>query len=109
MQPDRHAVIRQLLDEYLEMYAARDDQLTERFSDNFSGYAGSSDVLVKDRQAWMAITRQDFAQVTERIGIEMVDVCLQDLSADVVVTTAFFIFTCRCLKKSCRGRWHAWC
>jgi diguanylate cyclase (GGDEF)-like protein/PAS domain S-box-containing protein len=90
LQPDRHAVIRQLLDEYLEMYAARDDQLTERFSDNFSGYAGSSDVLVKDRHAWMAITRQDFAQVTERIGIEMVDVCLQDLSADVVVTTAFF-------------------
>ena len=45
---------------------------------------------VKDRQAWVAITRQDFAQVTGRIGIEMLDVSLQDLSTDVVVATAFF-------------------
>ena len=90
MRPDRQAMIRQLLDEYIEMYASRDDQLTARFSENFSGYAGSSDVLVKDRQAWVAITRQDFAQVTGRIGIEMLDVSLQDLSTDVVVATAFF-------------------
>ena len=38
----------------------------------------------------MAITRQDFAQVPGRIRIEMLDLSLQDLSDDVVVTTAFF-------------------
>ncbi len=90
MRTDRHSLIQKLLDEYIEMYASRDDHLTTRFSENFSGFAGSSNVLIKDRQAWMAITRQDFAQVSERIGIEMLDICLQDLSADVVLATAFF-------------------
>ncbi len=87
---DRHQLIRALLDDYIEMYAARDERLTERFSDNFSGYTGGGDFLVKDRQAWQAITRQDFAQVPCRIRIEMLDVCLQDISPEVVVTTAFF-------------------
>jgi diguanylate cyclase (GGDEF)-like protein/PAS domain S-box-containing protein len=90
MRPDRQVMIRKLLDEYIEMYASRDERLTAHFSDNFSGYAGSSGVLVQDRQAWIDITRGDFAQVPGRIGIEMLDVCLQDLSPDVVVTTAFF-------------------
>jgi len=90
MRPDRQVMIRQLLDEYIEMYASRDDQLTARFSENFSAYVGSSDALIKDRQAWIAITRQHFSQVTGRIGIEMRDVSLQDLSTDVVVATAFF-------------------
>lgn len=90
MRPDRQAMIRRLLDEYIEMYASRDEQLTAHFSENFSGYAGSSGVLVQDRQAWIDITRGDFAQVPGRIGIEMLDVCLQDVSPDVVVTTAFF-------------------
>ena len=87
---DRHQLIRALLDDYIEMYAARDERLTERFSDNFSGYTGGGDFLVKDRQAWQAITRQDFAQVPQRIRIEMLDLCLQDISADVVMATAFF-------------------
>lgn len=72
------------------MYAGRDDRLTTRFSDNFSGYTGGGDFLVKDRQAWVDITRQDFAQVPGRIRIEMLDVSMQDISHDVVVTTAFF-------------------
>ncbi len=90
ISPDRQAHIRQLFDDYIEMYVARDDRLTERFSDNFSGYAGSSDVLVKDREAWIKVTRQDFAQVPKRVRIEMVDLALQDLSAEVVMVTAFF-------------------
>jgi hypothetical protein len=53
MRTDRHSLIQKLLDEYIEMYASRDDHLTTRFSENFSGFAGSSDVLIKDRQAWM--------------------------------------------------------
>ena len=90
MHQDRQRRIRELFDEYIEMYAARDDRLTERFSENFSGYPGSGKVLVHDRDAWIRITRQDFAQVPGRIRIEMLDLALQDLSEDVVVTTAFF-------------------
>lgn len=87
---DRERQIRALFDQYIEMYAARDDGLTTRFSDNFSGYTGGGNFLVKDRQAWAKITRQDFAQVPSRIRIEMLDISLQDISADVVVVTAFF-------------------
>ena len=90
MTGDRHSIIRQLFGEYIEMYAARDDRLTGFFSENFSGYAGSGDLLVKDRETWIKITLQDFSQVKDRIRIEMLDLCLQDLSDDVVVTTAFF-------------------
>ena len=90
MQPERERLIRSLFDEYIEMYAARDDRLTTRFSQNFSGYAGSSDQLVTDRETWIKITRLDFAQVPERIGIEMLDLALQDFSTDVVGVTAFF-------------------
>ena len=74
----------------MEMYAGRDDRLTTHFSDNFSGYTGGGDFLVKDRVAWAKITRQDFAQVPGRIRIEMLDLSLQDISDDVVVATAFF-------------------
>ena len=90
MQPDRQQLIRSLFDQYIEMYASRDDRLTERFSENFSGYTGGGSFLVKDRQAWARITRQDFSQVKGRIRIEMLDLSLQDLSEDVVVVTAFF-------------------
>jgi len=72
------------------MYAARDDRLTTRFSENFSGYTGGGDLLVKDRDEWVKITRQDFSQVQGRIRIEMLDISTQDLSDDVVVVTAFF-------------------
>lgn len=87
---DRKSLIQSLLDEYIEMYAGRDERLTTRFSDNFSGYTGDGDFLVKDRRAWEEITRHDFSQVPGRIRIEMLDVSMQDLSHDVVVTTAFF-------------------
>ena len=90
MRPEREHLIRSLFDEYIEMYASRDDRLTARFSDNFSGYTGGGDFLVKDRDEWMKITRQDFAQVTGRIRIEMLDLSMQDVSDDVVVVTAFF-------------------
>ncbi|HEY5581060.1 MAG TPA: diguanylate cyclase [Rhodoferax sp.] len=87
---DRERQIRALFDQYIEMYASRDDRLTARFSENFSGYTGGGNFLVKDRDAWAKITRQDFAQVQGRIGIEMLDLSMQDISADVVIATAFF-------------------
>jgi diguanylate cyclase (GGDEF)-like protein/PAS domain S-box-containing protein len=88
--PDRQRQIRALLDAYIEMYASRDDRLTGRFGADFSGHTGSGAFLVRDRAEWIRITRQDFAQVPGRIGIEMLDVVLQDLSDDVVVATALF-------------------
>lgn len=90
MRPDRQLLIRSLFEEYIEMYASRDDRLTERFSENFSGYTGGGNFLVKSRDEWVAITRQDFAQVPGRIRIEMLDLSLQDVSDDIVVTTGFF-------------------
>jgi diguanylate cyclase (GGDEF)-like protein/PAS domain S-box-containing protein len=90
LRSNRQSEIRSLFDEYIEQYASRDDGLTTKFSENFSGYTGGGNFLVKDRAEWEKITRQDFAQVTERIRIEMVDISMQDISQDVVVTTAFF-------------------
>ncbi|BDA58870.1 diguanylate cyclase [Shewanella xiamenensis] len=90
MRQRRLQLIQSLFDEYIEMYAARDDKLTARFSNTFSGYAGSSDILVTSKDEWVKITRQDFAQVPERIHIEVLDLSLQDLAEDIIVITAFF-------------------
>jgi diguanylate cyclase (GGDEF)-like protein/PAS domain S-box-containing protein len=87
---DRRHRIRSLFDEYIEMYAARDDRLTQHFSENFSGYTGGGNFLVHDRDEWVRITRQDFAQVKGRIRIEMLDIAMQDISSSVVAVTAFF-------------------
>lgn len=90
MRQDRQQRIRSLFEEYIELYASRDDRLTERFSENFSGYTGGGHFLVKDRDAWVKITRQDFSQVPGRLRIEMLDISLQDVCDEVVVATAFF-------------------
>ena len=90
MHPERQRKIRELFDDYIEMYAARDDRLTARFSQSFTGYSGSGSRLIREREEWVRITRQDFAQVPGRIRIEMLDLALQDLCDDVVVATAFF-------------------
>ena len=90
MHPERQREIRELFDDYIEMYAARDDRLTARFSQSFTGYSGSGSRLIRDREEWVRITRQAFAQVPGRIRIEMLDLALQDLCDDVVVVTACF-------------------
>jgi len=90
MHPNRQLLIRSLFDDYIEMYASRDDRLTAHFSENFSGYTGGGNFLVKDRGEWVKITRLDFSQVTDRIRIEMLDLSMQDISDEVVVATAFF-------------------
>ena len=59
LRPERERLIRSLFEDYIEMYASRDERLTARFSTNFSGYAGSSDILVTDRDEWIRITRLD--------------------------------------------------
>ena len=90
MDQDRQRKIRELFDAYIEMYAARDERLTERFSQNFSGYAGSGGALIHSREEWIKITRRDFSQVPGRIRIEMLDLSLQDLCDDVVMVNACF-------------------
>ena len=90
MEPSDRETIRQLLDDYLRMYASRDERLTDLFSEDFSGFTGGGDFLVKDRQAWVAITRQDFAQVQEPLRLEVKDVALQSLAESIAVATAFF-------------------
>ena len=90
MKSTRHHLIRALFDEYIDMYASRNDLLTARFSKNFCGYTGGGNFLVDDRDAWINITRQDFAQVPGRIEIERLDLKLQDLCDDIVVATALF-------------------
>lgn len=90
MHPERQREIRELFDDYIEMYAARDDRLTARFSQSVTGYPGSGSLLIRDREEWVRITRQDFAQVPGRIRIEMLDLALQYLCNDVVVATACF-------------------
>jgi hypothetical protein len=90
MRPERQFLIRSLFDEYIEMYASRDDRLTSRFSDDFSGYTGGGEFLVSDRNEWVKITRLDFSQVTGRIRIQLLDLVMQDISDDVVAVTALF-------------------
>jgi len=87
---DRQRHIRSLFDEYIEMYASRDDRLTQRFSEDFSGYTGGGNCLIKDRDEWVKITRQDFSQVQGHIRIELLDLSMQDINDSVVVVTAFF-------------------
>lgn len=82
--------IRYLFENYIKMYASRDDRLTTHFSKNFSGFTGGGDFLVKDTDEWIAITRQDFAQIKDPIRIEIKDLALQSLSNKIVVTTGFF-------------------
>ena len=90
MSPERQRLIRMLFEEYIEMYAGRDARLVDRFSENFSGFAGSSDKLIKTRSEWVDITQTDFAQVPGRIGIEVLDLFPQELGIDVLAVTAFF-------------------
>ena len=103
MSPERQRLARMLFDEYIAMYASRDARLVDRFSENFSGFAGSSDKLIKTRSEWGDITRLDFAQVPGHIGIEMRDIFPQELGADVLAVTAFCgaAAWCRCLR--CAG------
>ena len=89
MDSSDHQAIRRLLDEYLLRYGSRDDRLTDSFSEDFSGFTGGGDTLVKDRGEWIAITRQDFAQVPGPIRLELKDVALQSLAETVAVATAF--------------------
>jgi len=82
--------IRGLFDAYIRMYSSRDDQLTQQFSEDFSGFTGGGQALVKSRAEWVAITRQDFSQVSDPLRIEFQDLAIQSLADTVAVATGFF-------------------
>ena len=90
MKKNDHQVIQQLFDDYIRMYSSRDDQLTAHFSEDFSGFTGGGDFLVKQREEWVAITRQDFAQIKDPIRIEIKDLSIQSLADTIAVATGFF-------------------
>jgi len=87
--PDEQT-IRQLFQDHLRMYSSRDDMLTAQFSEDFSGFTGGGDLLVKNKEEWVAITRQDFAQVKDPIHIELKDLAIQSLAGTIAVATGFF-------------------
>jgi PAS domain S-box-containing protein len=89
MDANDYQIIRQLFDDYLRMYSSRDDRLTTYFSEDFSGFTGGGDFLVKNREEWVAITRQDFAQVKDPIRIELKDLAIQVLAETIAVATGF--------------------
>lgn len=90
MKPPRNRLIKSLFKNYIEMYASRDDSLTEHFSENFSGYTGGGDFIVGEKSEWVDITRLDFSQVPKPIRIQVLDLLLRDLSDSVVLATALF-------------------
>ena len=87
--PD-YPALRRIFDGYLTKYASRDDSLTADFSEDFSGFTGGGNFLVKDRARWIEITRQDFAQVKEPLRIDILDVSIQSLAETIAVATGFF-------------------
>jgi diguanylate cyclase (GGDEF)-like protein/PAS domain S-box-containing protein len=88
--PNEQTIL-QLFEDYVRMYSSRDDLLTEEFSEDFSGFTGGGDFLVKDKEEWVAITRQDFAQVKDPIRIELKDLAIQSLAGTIAVATGFFV------------------
>lgn len=90
MNAERRQLIQSLFEQYIRMFSARDKHISSYFSKNFTGYAGSSTELIIGEAQLLSATQQDFAQVPEHIGIEMLSLCLQDLTDDVVIATGFF-------------------
>lgn len=90
MCPERRQLIQSLFEKYINMFSRRDDQINSYFSENFTGYTGSSKELIIGQTQLLIANEQDYTQVPERIRIEMLSLCLQDLTDDVVVATGFF-------------------
>lgn len=85
---DKH-VIRQLFDEYLQVYAARDHDLTDYFSDDFAGFTYSDNSLIKSCEEWVAFTRQARIPVQAPLRIDLNDLAIQPIADRVVVATGY--------------------
>lgn len=88
MQQDRQRQIRALFDAYIDMYATRDERLFSCFSQDITGFTGSSGRLIKNQEEFIRLTRKDFLQLPGRLRLDPVEVMLQELSPDVVSVAA---------------------
>lgn len=88
MLSERSSLIRALFDEYLALYSGRDERLFARFSADFSGYVGSSEGFIRNRAAWIALLKNDFAQFPGFVAVEVLDCAVQELSDDICLLTA---------------------
>lgn len=90
MCAERQQLIYSLFKKYIDMYSSRDERMGSYFSENFTGFSGSSNDMVTNKTQVLELIQQDYAQVSEPIGIEILELTLQDLADDVVAATAFF-------------------
>lgn len=80
-------VIRQLFDNYLQMYVTDDKYSAEYFSGDFSGFTCGDNFQIKNREDWFAFTRHLFAEKQAPLRIELKDWIIQSLSDAIAVTT----------------------
>lgn len=90
MCAERKQLIQSLFEKYISMFSQRDKQINSYFSENFTGFTGSSRELIIGQTQLIIASAQDFDQVPDHIRIEMLSLCLQDITDDVVVATGFF-------------------
>jgi PAS domain S-box-containing protein len=96
--------IRQLLDDYLRMYASGDGRLASLLSEDFSGCAGSDDHLVDDRQAWLELARQDGSRLPDPVRVVLESAAIQPVAETVAVATSVFTVPLPVDLRRSRGR-----
>ncbi|WP_205341642.1 diguanylate cyclase domain-containing protein [Denitrificimonas caeni] len=83
---DKH-VLRLLVDDYLRMYATRNGDPIDYFSEDFSGFTCDGDFLVKNCENWLTVPHPGFTQVNEPLRIERKELLIQSLTEAIAVTT----------------------
>jgi PAS domain S-box-containing protein len=82
--------LRQIFDDYLRRYASRDDQLTRYLSEDFTGFTPDGRVLIKSKDQWVNLTREEFARARKPLRVELTDLTIQSLANTIAVATGFF-------------------
>lgn len=80
--------MRDLLDEYAEAYANRDESLMAMFSDDFTGFAAGCRTITSSRDGWVELTRRDFAQVPGPLDCTVRELVVQQLAPEVFLLNA---------------------
>lgn len=84
---DQH-ITSQLFDDYLRSYTSENDDHTEQFSDDFSGFIDNQPSLLKDHQQWLAASR---LTLTAQVRIELKERVIQPLSQTVAAINAVLL------------------
>jgi PAS domain S-box-containing protein len=82
--------LRQLFGDYLRCYALRDDRLADSLSEDFTGFTQDGRVLIKSKDQWVNLIREEFAQSRNPLQIELTDLSIQSLANTISVATGFF-------------------